>query len=81
VVFAAEWGDLTQVTTANLAARYADPAAVFTGATLALWAVAGLAVTVGARSLAALPLPWIRRISAALLLALGLYTAITTLTR
>jgi len=80
VVFAAEWGDVTQVTTANLAARYHDPAAVFVGATLALWAVAALAVTVGARSLALLPVPWIRRISAAILLALGLYTAITAIT-
>jgi putative Ca2+/H+ antiporter (TMEM165/GDT1 family) len=80
VVFAAEWGDVTQVTTANLAARYHDPAAVFAGATLALWAVAALAVTVGARSLALLPVPWIRRISAAVLLALGLYTAITAIT-
>jgi Ca2+/H+ antiporter, TMEM165/GDT1 family len=80
VVFAAEWGDVTQVTTANLAARYHDPAVVFIGATLALWAVAALAVTVGARSLALLPVPWIRRISAAILLALGLYTAIAALT-
>jgi putative Ca2+/H+ antiporter (TMEM165/GDT1 family) len=80
VVFAAEWGDVTKVTTANLAARYHDPAAVFAGATLALWAVAALAVTVGARSLALLPVPWIRRISAAVLLALGLYTAITAIT-
>ena len=80
VVFAAEWGDVTQVTTANLAARYHDPAAVFVGATLALWAVAALAVTVGARSLALVPVPWIRRISAAILLALGLFTAITAIT-
>jgi putative Ca2+/H+ antiporter (TMEM165/GDT1 family) len=80
VVFAAEWGDVTQVTTANLAARYHDPAAVYIGAVLALWAVAALAVTVGARSLALLPVPWIRRISTAILLALGLYTAVTAIT-
>jgi Ca2+/H+ antiporter, TMEM165/GDT1 family len=47
VVFAAEWGDLTQVGTAALAARYGRPVVVLAGATLALWAVAGIAVFVG----------------------------------
>jgi Ca2+/H+ antiporter, TMEM165/GDT1 family len=47
VVFAAEWGDITQVGTAALAARYGRPIVVLVGATLALWAVAGLAVFAG----------------------------------
>jgi putative Ca2+/H+ antiporter (TMEM165/GDT1 family) len=47
VVFVAEWGDLTQFGTAALAAHYHDPLTVFSGATLALWAVAALAVFVG----------------------------------
>src|SRR5258708_22781675 len=46
VVFLAEWGDITQLTTANLAARY-DPLLVFAGATLGLWAVAAAAVSAG----------------------------------
>jgi putative Ca2+/H+ antiporter (TMEM165/GDT1 family) len=50
VVFVAEWGDLTQFGTAALAARYHDPLTVFLGATLALWAVAALAVFVGNRA-------------------------------
>ena len=50
VIFLAEWGDLTQILTANLAAHYHDPVSVGVGAVLALWAVAGLAV-VGGRSL------------------------------
>ncbi len=50
VVFIAEWGDLTQLATAALAARYRSPYLVFAGATLALWAVAGLAVFVGHRA-------------------------------
>src|SRR3984957_2820116 len=37
VVFIAEWGDLTQVATATLAARYRQPLLVFSAATLALW--------------------------------------------
>ncbi len=76
VVFLAEWGDITQLTAANLAARY-GPALVFAGATLGLWAVAALAVSIGAKSLRLLPMAWIQRITAAILLALGLYTLIT----
>jgi putative Ca2+/H+ antiporter (TMEM165/GDT1 family) len=47
VIFLAEWGDLTQILTANLAAHYHDPLSVAVGAVLALWAVAGLAVVSG----------------------------------
>jgi putative Ca2+/H+ antiporter (TMEM165/GDT1 family) len=50
VVFIAEWGDLTQLATAALAARYAAFAAVFVGATAALWAVTAIAVLVGRRA-------------------------------
>jgi putative Ca2+/H+ antiporter (TMEM165/GDT1 family) len=50
VVFIAEWGDLTQVGTAALAAHYHAPATVLVGATAALWAVAGIAVFVGSRA-------------------------------
>jgi Ca2+/H+ antiporter, TMEM165/GDT1 family len=50
VVFIAEWGDLTQIGTAALAARYHAPVPVFFGATLALWVVAGIAVFLGNRA-------------------------------
>jgi Ca2+/H+ antiporter, TMEM165/GDT1 family len=79
VVFLAEWGDITQLTTANLAARY-EPLAVFAGATLGLWAVAALAVTVGAKSLDLIPIAWIQRITATIMLGLGIYTAVTAVT-
>lgn len=49
VVFVAEWGDLTQLATAALQARYRDPVIVFTAATLALWAVSAIAVILGNR--------------------------------
>jgi Ca2+/H+ antiporter, TMEM165/GDT1 family len=75
VVFLAEWGDITQLTTANLAARY-DPFLVFAGATLGLWAVAAIAVSVGAKSLQLIPMTWIRRITATIMLGLGVYTAL-----
>ncbi|HEX4244146.1 MAG TPA: TMEM165/GDT1 family protein, partial [Acidimicrobiales bacterium] len=50
VIFLAEWGDLTQILTANLAAHYHSPFSVAVGALLALWVVAGLAV-IGGQSL------------------------------
>ena len=50
VVFIAEWGDLTQVATAALEARYVAPLAVFVGATAALWSVSAIAVFVGNRA-------------------------------
>jgi Ca2+/H+ antiporter, TMEM165/GDT1 family len=75
VVFLAEWGDVTQLTAANLAARY-NPLLVFAGSTLGLWVVAGLAVTVGAKVLNLVPARWVRRITAVILLGFGIYAAV-----
>lgn len=47
VLFAAEWGDLSQLLTASLVAKYDDPISVFLGAWGALLAVSGLAVILG----------------------------------
>ncbi|PUA82972.1 TMEM165/GDT1 family protein [Nocardioides currus] len=47
VLFAAEWGDLSQLLTISLVAKYDDPVGVFLGAWGALLAVSGLAVIVG----------------------------------
>ena len=78
VVFLAEWGDITQITAANLAARY-DPLFVFVGATLGLWAVAAVAVSVGAKSLNLIPMAWISRVTGTILLALGAYAAVAAI--
>jgi Ca2+/H+ antiporter, TMEM165/GDT1 family len=75
LIFLAEWGDITQITAANLAARY-GPFLVFAGATLALWAVSWIAVSVGAKSLNVIPMAWVQRITATILLGLGIYSAI-----
>ena len=79
VIFLAEWGDITQVTAVNLAARY-NPLLVFTGATLGLWAVAAVAVSLGAKSLDLIPTVWVSRITAVILLAMGVYTAVVAIT-
>ena len=46
-IFIAEWGDLTQLATATLQARYRSPATIFSAATLALWTSTGLLVLIG----------------------------------
>lgn len=47
VLFAAEWGDLSQLFTVSLVAKYEDPVSVFLGAWGALLTVSGLAVLAG----------------------------------
>jgi putative Ca2+/H+ antiporter (TMEM165/GDT1 family) len=71
VIAVAEFGDLTQIATASLAARYHDPLSVGIGAVLALWAVAALAIVGGRGLLKVLPLKWITRIAAAIMLVLA----------
>lgn len=75
VIFVAEWGDLTQILTANLAARYHSPLSVGLGATLALWAVAGIAVASGQTLLRFINVTTIRKITAVVLVALAIYSA------
>jgi putative Ca2+/H+ antiporter (TMEM165/GDT1 family) len=71
VILVAEFGDLTQIATATLAARYHDPASVATGAVLALWAVGAIAIVGGRGLLKVIPLTWISRIAALIMLALA----------
>lgn len=71
VVFLAEFGDLTQFLTISLAARYHDPFAVGIGATLGLWVAAGAAVTLGWRVLKLIPMRWLTRGAATVMLALA----------
>lgn len=75
VIFLAEWGDLTQILTANLAAHYHDPFSVGVGAVLALWAVAGLAVIGGQSLLRFINLFTIRIVTAVVLVALAGWAA------
>ncbi|HEV2636728.1 MAG TPA: TMEM165/GDT1 family protein [Actinocrinis sp.] len=71
VILVAEFGDLTQILTANLAAKYHDPIAVGIGAVLGLWAVAGLAIVGGRGLLKVIPLVMITRIAGAIMLVLA----------
>lgn len=74
VIFLAEWGDLTQILTANLAARYHSPLSVGLGAVLALWAVAAVAVASGQTLLRFVNIATVRKVTAVVLIALAAYT-------
>lgn len=74
LILVAEFGDLTQIMTANLAARYDDPLSVGLGAVLALWAVAGLGIVGGKALMKRVPLRLITKVAALLMLGLGLWS-------
>ena len=76
IVIVAEFGDLTQLVIANLAARYHDPLSVGVGAVLALWAVAALAIVGGRGLLKVIPLTWITRIAAVIMLVMAGFSQI-----
>jgi putative Ca2+/H+ antiporter (TMEM165/GDT1 family) len=71
VIFVAEWGDLTQILTANLAAHYHSPLSVGVGAVLALWAVAALAVIGGQSVLRFVNIRTVRLVTAVVLVVLA----------
>lgn len=71
VILVAEFGDLTQILTANLAAHYRDPLAVGVGALIALLGVALIAITGGRALLRVLPITWLARAAALGMLVLA----------
>ena len=80
VVFVAEFGDLTQLVTANLSARYHDPLTVGVGAVLGLWAVAALAIVGGRQLLRVVPFTWITRVAAVAMAGLAIASLIAAIT-
>ncbi|UED86692.1 TMEM165/GDT1 family protein [Streptomyces profundus] len=74
LILVAEFGDLTQIMTANLAARYDDPLSVAVGAVLALWAVAGIGVLGGRALMKRVPLKLISRVAACVMVALACFS-------
>jgi Ca2+/H+ antiporter, TMEM165/GDT1 family len=78
VLFAAEWGDFSQLATAGLAARYDAPVSVFVGSLAALLLVAGVAVFLGRKLADRLPVALIRRVAAVLFLAFAVVAVVET---
>ncbi len=76
VIFIGEWGDITQIATANLAAKYHDPLGVGIGALLGLWSVVAIGVIAGSKLVERVPLALVRRITGVILAALGVLSAV-----
>lgn len=74
VIFLAEWGDLSQLFTAGLAARSGQPVSVFIGAWSALLIVSGLAALLGRALLARMRLSTVRRSGAVVCAVLAALT-------
>jgi putative Ca2+/H+ antiporter (TMEM165/GDT1 family) len=79
VIFLAEFGDLTQILCANLAARYHSPLSVGLGAVLGLWAVGLLAILGGKSLLRLVPVTAIARVAAVVMAGLAAYNIIDAL--
>jgi Ca2+/H+ antiporter, TMEM165/GDT1 family len=76
VLFAAEWGDLSQLLTISFVTRYDDHLNVFIGAWAALLTVSGLAVVAGRVLLRYLRLAVLHYIGAAVCLLLAVLTVV-----
>jgi putative Ca2+/H+ antiporter (TMEM165/GDT1 family) len=74
-VFIGEWGDLTQITTANLAARH-DPLSVAVGSALALSSVSALALIVGRFLAKRAPLHVVQRVGGVCMAVLAVWSVV-----
>jgi Ca2+/H+ antiporter, TMEM165/GDT1 family len=76
VLFAAEWGDLSQLLTISLVAKYEAPGSVFVGALGALLVVSGLAVVAGRALLRYVSLHVLHYVGAAICVLLAVLTVV-----
>jgi putative Ca2+/H+ antiporter (TMEM165/GDT1 family) len=74
LIVLAEWGDLTQLAMASLAAKSGEPVSTGIGSLLALAAVAGIAAAFGRQLVARVPLHKVNYIGAAVFGALAVWT-------
>ena len=75
-VFLSEWGDITQLATASMAAEPGRALSVGIGATIGLWTAVVLATTVGGTVLRRLPPRLFHRIAASALLIFAVVSAV-----
>lgn len=80
VLFAAEWGDLSQLATAGLAARFDDALSVFIGSFSALVAVSALAIGLGRVIVSRVSLPRVQRAAAVLFALFAVIAAVEAIT-
>jgi Ca2+/H+ antiporter, TMEM165/GDT1 family len=76
VIFAAEWGDASQLATAALAARLGSPVAVGLGAWVALTVVAAVAVVAGQVIIKRVPVRIVHRLAGVLFAVFAVVAAV-----
>jgi putative Ca2+/H+ antiporter (TMEM165/GDT1 family) len=79
VIIVGEFGDLTQILTANLAAKYHSALSVFVGALAGLAAASAVGAFGGKALLRVMPLSAIRKAGGVLLAGFAVYTLVTLL--
>ena len=77
VIFAAEWGDLTQLATAALVARTGHILPIAIGATAALWTVTVIAVLLGSQATRFLSPKLLKIVSVVLFAVIGVIMILT----
>jgi Ca2+/H+ antiporter, TMEM165/GDT1 family len=75
LIFVSEWGDITQLGTANLAAKY-DPISVGIGAGLALMCVSAIGVAAGSTVLKYVPMRLVKRIAGIVMAVLAVISVV-----
>lgn len=78
VVFIAEWGDLTQLATAALVAREAQPVTIFCAAVLALWSVTAIAILIGHHAKRWLNPAVVQKVAAVVFAIVGVFMLLQT---
>lgn len=76
LIIVAEWGDLTQIATAGLAANSGAPVATAIGALAALASVAAIAAAFGRKLVERVPLRRINYLAAAIFAGLAIWTIV-----
>ena len=72
LIFVAEWGDLTQLATVALNAKYQKPVPIFAGSLFGLWAATALVIYIGYKAKDYLKPTILSRIAAVIMAAVGL---------
>lgn len=79
LVFAAEWGDVSQLAIASFSAKNHEPFTVWISATLALWLIAALAILVGRNLHRAVSPVYVQKIAAIGFAITGIYILVSQL--
>lgn len=77
IIFVAEWGDLTQLASASLTAKYQAPFIIFSASTLALWTASAIAIGVGHNLQKAINTQLLTRVAALAFAGVGTYFIIS----